>query len=201
MTEILFNEDDDRRRLASFVITVASDLDVVIELREQLFRLEEPARADVRQLLLGAMDDAWSEARENVGPLVESILSGEYEVELAAAGLTGAQLAFKLIAWGEAREALLVPFAESPDTNNPQSAPRPANLPPGAPAPASPIPKKVPRWKKWVLKKLGQTLSHADTLIESLASVINLSEPIKEVKKTVEKVAEDTADSLPDGPS
>lgn len=67
MTEILFNEDDDRRRLASFVITVASDLDVVIELREQLFRLEEPARADVRQLLLSAMDDAWSEARETWG--------------------------------------------------------------------------------------------------------------------------------------
>jgi hypothetical protein len=189
---------EDRAVLAAFVATVADDLDAVVELRERLFGPVSPEQEDARTELLYAMGAAWAEVRETVAPLVDQVLATDEET-LQQVGLTGAQLMLKYLAWREARDALLAAFDDSDDPD-----PGPPPDPPAGERPELPteqrLVRKLSRWKKWALKKLGQALAHADTILESLAGVVSLSEPIKEIKKTVEKVAEDTADGLPDEP-
>jgi hypothetical protein len=197
VSEILV-QPTDRQRLAAFVLTVTSDLDFALDMRGRLFALA--VGDDAREELLASMYDAWQDARLSVGSLIERILSGEHEIELTSAGLTGPQLTFKLVAWAQARDTLTEAVTDSPEPEVEPPAHLPPDVPPSAPAPATPLPKKPPKWLRWVLKKLNQTLYHADTILESLASVIKIAEPLKEIKKTIEKVAEDTSESLPEGP-
>ncbi|RYU14815.1 hypothetical protein [Nocardioides iriomotensis] len=183
MTTSQFDDDSpDREVLASFVYRVCDDLNTVTWMRGPLFA---PDRSD-RDQVIPAMGEAWEEVRTLVPDLIEAVRSPRPgDGRLPDAGLVGGQLRFSVAAWRESRTGLLLAFEEGYDVGALTASPMPNPLPGVAHAvvldPA--LPPRRPRWMKWALKRLSQTLGHADTLLESLASVINLAEPVKEYRR------------------
>lgn len=192
----------DSRVLAAFFVTTCGDLDAVIEMRERLFYAAPLGQDDQRAELLDAIGDAWGEVLQTLPSVLDALLSPWPEEELRRVGLTGAQLRFKILAWRESRVELYQAFADSEDSEDEDPGPSEplAGVPSDLPT-DPPLPKKKPRWMKWALKKLGETLEAADTIIGSLGGAVNLSEPVKEIKEAVEKLAKKTSSGLPDEPS
>lgn len=196
-----FDGMDDETKLVSFIAVLQDDLHVAVALRERLFVSPRQAEDELLYRLHREMASAWSEAQEQIPLLMERILAGEFRGGLDGAGLTGNQLDFKLFAWHRARERLLAAFEDSADRRPALSESDRPDPPDGVWHPFRRLTAKRPRWLKRGLRRLSKALSYADTILDSLASVVSMAEPLKEFKQTVEKLAGDTSEWLPDGPT
>jgi hypothetical protein len=190
-----FNEQtsglDDRQRLGIFMWTVYEDLDSVVAVRRELF--DGGGYLDFIEILPGA----WQEVSAPRQQVLNSILAADVD-RLRDAGLTGLPLLAKLEAWSGVRDRMLDEF----DVGGPEVPP-----PPGVPPPPPPgllrrlargLRPRLPLRRKRGLKRLAGTLAHADNILDSLTAVVPVAGPVKEFKKAIERVADDTADSLAD---
>jgi hypothetical protein len=186
-------EADDRQRLGVFVWMLYEDLDSVVAVRRELF--DGGGYLDFIEVLPRAWEEVGA-ARQRV---LDEVVAADQEA-LEVAGLTDSSLLAKLEAWNSARDRMLDEF----DVGGPEDLP-----PPGVPSPPQPPPRGLRRLTRWVRRRrplrrkralqwLARTLAHADNLLDSLTAVIGAAEPLKELKKAIERVADDTANSLAD---
>lgn len=198
MTQDAFNAAGSRQELASFLATLCEDLNTTIALRGYLFAPVGENGDGANEELLYLMDQAWAEARGGVPELILAALypSPSQALGLERAGLTGAQLRFKVAAWRISRLALLEAFRDSDDPDTPPDFL--AQVPPQVIRQDEPLPRRRPRFKKWALKKLSQVFAHGDTILESFASAVSLGHALEEIKKVTERMSNDWSDALPD---
>lgn len=179
-----------RQQLASFVWTLFDDLDYIVSIRSQLFGASDLVP------VVESLGAAWADLIARREEITTAVLNADISV-LELVGLTGTPLTFKLTTWRWARGRLVLVLDADP--SSPLAEP-PAGPPP-PPADVTPEPRlrrKIPRLMKAFLKRLAQALSYADELLGSLTAVVKLSEPLKELKGFIEKLAGDTADALPE---
>lgn len=186
--------------LAGFLWTLYDDLDALLGQRPTPLLTRAAADQQASPILvaaLGTLARAWPDVLRTRDEVIAAVRDPDNLERLVAAGLTGADLAFKLGLWTWAREewstALradgLEPIDESASTGTP----------PGDVRVADPLPKPrgLTRFRNFF--KWGQrTLEFADTALGSLAKVVQMSERLEEVKQSVEKILGVLHDDLPE---
>ena len=186
-------------RLAAFLLALHDDLHTIVYLSERLFSAAGPDPHDVNAQLLVVMRDAWAEIdlafRQQ--ELLDRVRNADVQ-ELAAYGLSGRQLDFKLIAWHQSRELTRESFVDSDDSD------------PGAVAEPEPVAARgvrrwfgklkptIPRQLKIGLRRLSKALSKADIILGSLAAVVPGVDMVKEFKEAIEEIAADRAEEASD---
>ena len=147
-------DERDRQSLIEFIQTVQQVLNFIFR---RLF--EFPT---VRQV--PHVQEAWEEVQPKFGQLVQAIQSRDYDRNLIDAGLSGAQLRFKLAVFDSAKRA----FDEGAQGRWTGTA---------------------GRWISVTIKKLLAKLLRAiNWLLGSMAHAIGVAEPIKEAKEGLEQL-------------
>ena len=180
--------------LTSFVVTLYDDLDAIVDMRGPLYFPsgdDDLARLGLERFVTW-LGDAWPSVGASRDEVLRALSDTDAEV-LRAAGLTGVELLVKLILWSRARERLIRAILE--DGEDVTYAEEPPEATSGAPRRAMPRAGRFRR-TKLVLKWVSRALGHADTVLGSLATILNQAERLKEVKETVEKVSGEVSDDL-----
>lgn len=186
-------------KLAAFMVAVHDDLHKTVLLKDALFSSQDPDLAVTNAYLLVAMEAAWAEVDQTFRDqdLLGQVLAADIDL-LAAHGLTGWQLDFKLLAWHLNRELLRAAFADSDDPDPGQAAEPEPVLPPDTPSRFRRLRATVPRALRNGLRHLGRTFANADIVLGSLAAALpGVSAGVgllSEFKETVEGLAKDRAD-------
>jgi energy-converting hydrogenase A subunit M len=201
-----FPPDAPGTQLAAFVWVVYDDLDAIVDMADQLF-------PEVSQSVRTTLREAWADVYAERSIIVERVrllTAGE----LAPVGLVGRPLDLKLeLCWLSRADAVAQLDAAVADADQP-----PDELPEEPPGVLS----RTAAWfgrgyrsvagrvrragdrlarnrlLKPVLKKLSKALSDVDSILGSLTKVLKVAEPLKEIKEAVEKLADRTADALPE---
>ncbi len=176
-----------RQQLATFIWAVYQDLNSVVALRDELFA------GPIYRDFLNALERAWEEVYRQRDDVLREALYSDLDT-LDAVGLSDSQLIAKLEAWHGSRERLLDEF----EVGGPELPTPPEDPPFGLRWLLRNLRRRRPLHRKRALKWLARVLAHADNILGSLVPVIKLAEPLKELKHAIEKVADDTADSLSD---
>ncbi|HET7725617.1 MAG TPA: hypothetical protein VFK68_13345 [Propionibacteriaceae bacterium] len=179
--------------LGSFVVTLYEDLDAVVDMRTPLFIPsgdDDLARLGLEGFVAW-LGDAWPGVRGSQEELLEALAEADPAV-LRAAGLTGVELMLKLILWSRARQRLIAAVLEDGEDIAPDDQAEPTGQSPRRAIPRAGRFRRTKRVLKWISRALG----HADTVLGSLASIINQAERVKEIKETVEKVSGEVSEDL-----
>lgn len=203
LSDEVLGEFPSRRALASFVETIYDDLEEIVDRREVLF-LVLPQRTDQESVqMVRQCADAWVEVAAARGRVTAAVLPSNgvgpppEGQQLLEAGLMGHQLHFKLAMYYNARSGLIEALAGTDVHPRDDGGQEPAAATPPS-SERLPWPRKLSRLGKSILKWLARVLAFADTILGSLASVIQISEGLKEFKEAIEKLCDDSSELVPD---
>ena len=159
----------DRQNLISFVDSAREVLDWAVENAEVLL-----SKKFNDLLLLGLLREAWSSVGNDFNQVRDAIGGRQFDDQLDAVGLSGAQLTFKL----EVFERVYNPFAsrvmKKPDFVMP----------------------KVPRPFRFILRWFSWLLGVINAIFKSIVAATGFGDAVEEFKSMIEKMidGEDLAD-------